>query len=238
MRGSALLPLLRDEQDLAALCGQAGSILRLPSGVIEKDHWVAQALRALQAAHPREFIFKGGTSLSKGFALIERFSEDIDILVRDDGTTAKKAKYDRLKAMSKAAAKAVVNSASSRLGGDNSGTYRIELLHYGRATEGPALMLPNIRLDIGVLGGVEPHGMRRIGTLLGEVLSAARNVDIAAFDDLIPFEVPVLHPGRTPVEKLLMVHTATTRSASDPQSLSPSSCVPPLLRHPLPARPR
>src|SRR5580704_7521849 len=51
---------------------------------IEKDFWVCWTLDALfnglQPGGPR-LLFKGGTSLSKGFGLIERFSEDIDITV-------------------------------------------------------------------------------------------------------------------------------------------------------------
>lgn len=47
---------------------------------IEKDWWVTLVLKALfsmpQAEH---FIFKGGTSLSKAWKIIERFSEDVDI---------------------------------------------------------------------------------------------------------------------------------------------------------------
>jgi hypothetical protein len=55
---------------------------------IEKDFWVCWTLDALfnglQAGGPR-LLFKGGTSLSKGYGLISRFSEDIDITVfRDD----------------------------------------------------------------------------------------------------------------------------------------------------------
>jgi hypothetical protein len=55
---------------------------------IEKDFWVCWTLDALfnglQPGGPR-LLFKGGTSLSKGFGLIERFSEDIDITVfRED----------------------------------------------------------------------------------------------------------------------------------------------------------
>src|SRR5277367_3103827 len=61
---------------------------------IEKDFWVCWTLDALfhrlPAGGPR-LLFKGGTSLSKGFGLISRFSEDIDVTVfRDDlnqGTT-------------------------------------------------------------------------------------------------------------------------------------------------------
>jgi hypothetical protein len=50
--------------------------------IIEKDFWVVWTLKHLFALSPRPpFIFKGGTSLSKAFALIERFSEDIDLIV-------------------------------------------------------------------------------------------------------------------------------------------------------------
>lgn len=52
------------------------------SAVVEKDFWVVWTLKhlyELQNAPP--FIFKGGTSLSKAFGLIERFSEDIDLII-------------------------------------------------------------------------------------------------------------------------------------------------------------
>lgn len=55
------------------------------AAIIEKDFWVCWTLRRLFAlqntqkeAHP-VFVFKGGTSLSKVFGLIQRFSEDIDL---------------------------------------------------------------------------------------------------------------------------------------------------------------
>jgi len=54
---------------------------KLRPAVIEKDYYVTEALRAItQAAGPR-VILKGGTSLSKGWNLIDRFSEDIDLFL-------------------------------------------------------------------------------------------------------------------------------------------------------------
>ena len=48
--------------------------------IIEKDWWVTMTLKALFETSCHEFLsFKGGTSLSKGWHLIERFSEDIDL---------------------------------------------------------------------------------------------------------------------------------------------------------------
>ncbi|MBX2894715.1 MAG: nucleotidyl transferase AbiEii/AbiGii toxin family protein [Cyclobacteriaceae bacterium] len=47
---------------------------------IEKDWWVTLTLRALfQSAYAKHLVFKGGTSLSKCWKLIARFSEDVDI---------------------------------------------------------------------------------------------------------------------------------------------------------------
>ncbi|MGD1213079.1 MAG: nucleotidyl transferase AbiEii/AbiGii toxin family protein [Candidatus Acidiferrales bacterium] len=66
----------------------AGRRLGAPEQNIEKDFWVSWTLDALfngaDAGDPR-LLFKGGTSLSKAFGLISRFSEDIDITIfRDD----------------------------------------------------------------------------------------------------------------------------------------------------------
>src|SRR5690606_11520618 len=47
---------------------------------VEKDWWVTLTLRALfQSAYAQHIVFKGGTSLSKCWKLISRFSEDVDI---------------------------------------------------------------------------------------------------------------------------------------------------------------
>lgn len=51
--------------------------------IVEKDFWVCFMLDYLfhKSPWPRSFIFKGGTSLSKAYHVIERFSEDIDLII-------------------------------------------------------------------------------------------------------------------------------------------------------------
>jgi hypothetical protein len=76
--------------------------LRTNEQNIEKDFWVCWTLDALfnqlEAGGPR-LLFKGGTSLSKGYGLIERFSEDIDITVfRED--IGQPATFEELEALS------------------------------------------------------------------------------------------------------------------------------------------
>ena len=75
----------RDRLDLfLATANRLGT----PIGNVEKDFWVCWTLNALYHERPEagpRLLFKGGTSLSKAYGLIERFSEDIDVTVfRDD----------------------------------------------------------------------------------------------------------------------------------------------------------
>lgn len=70
-----------DRRDIFVAAGQR---LGTAPQNVEKDFWVCWALDALfngPAASGPRFLFKGGTSLSKGFGLIDRFSEDIDVTV-------------------------------------------------------------------------------------------------------------------------------------------------------------
>lgn len=62
---------------------EAAARMGLSSIIIEKDFWVVWTLKRLfsHAEISSNLIFKGGTSLSKGFGLIHRFSEDIDLSI-------------------------------------------------------------------------------------------------------------------------------------------------------------
>jgi len=67
----------------AELFDIAAAKMKIPSGLIEKDFWVCYVLDVLfhKLAFKNGFSFKGGTCLSKAFGLIERFSEDIDLVM-------------------------------------------------------------------------------------------------------------------------------------------------------------
>ena len=71
---------VHDHEDFSALVDGAARDVGIDANLVEKDYWVTHTLWALQHAG-LELWFKGGTSLSKGFGLIQRFSEDIDVKV-------------------------------------------------------------------------------------------------------------------------------------------------------------
>ncbi|MHB2027375.1 MAG: nucleotidyl transferase AbiEii/AbiGii toxin family protein [Acidimicrobiales bacterium] len=77
-------PLLRvDANAFGALRDETAQITGLIPALIEKDYWVTEVLRAVVVplSGADLVVFKGGTSLSKPYNIIERFSEDIDLIV-------------------------------------------------------------------------------------------------------------------------------------------------------------
>jgi hypothetical protein len=73
-------------QEFADLVEIVAAERGLRRSIVEKDYWVTHALWALSVGR-FEVWLKGGTSLSKGFGLIERFSEDLDLKVEPGGVT-------------------------------------------------------------------------------------------------------------------------------------------------------
>lgn len=67
---------------------------QIPPALVEKDYYVTYVLKYLSKTVP-EMIFKGGTSLSKCYHLIERFSEDIDITVSSNPTNSNKQNFKK-----------------------------------------------------------------------------------------------------------------------------------------------
>nr|WP_253075330.1 nucleotidyl transferase AbiEii/AbiGii toxin family protein [Bradyrhizobium sp. 76] len=73
---------LLDGSERSALFGETGAARGVANTVIEKDFWVCWTLKRLFELQDEEaptLIFKGGTSLSKAFGAIRRFSEDLDL---------------------------------------------------------------------------------------------------------------------------------------------------------------
>ena len=71
--------LHHDKEAFAELISGAANELAIPTNVIEKDYYVTITLKALEEK-TKDLVFKGGTSLTKCYQLLDRFSEDIDLL--------------------------------------------------------------------------------------------------------------------------------------------------------------
>ena len=70
------------EEERLSLIMQTSGVMGISPLLIEKDFWVCWVLRHLFSLEIREdLVFKGGTSLSKAFGIIQKFSEDLDITI-------------------------------------------------------------------------------------------------------------------------------------------------------------
>ena len=70
--------------------------LEVSEVIVEKDYYVTMVLKSL-AGKVEDMVFKGGTSLTKCYQLLERFSEDIDISYTAESGTPGEARKKQLK---------------------------------------------------------------------------------------------------------------------------------------------
>lgn len=187
---------------------------------VEKDFWVSRTIDALFKGLPRQpkLFFKGGTSLSKGYGLIRRFSEDIDIVFsrnglllgpdRDpfvDGLSAKKRK-DRFEALTKICAQHVGGKMKARLATlmpscevqvSESDPTTLEL-RYPSLFPQDAYLRPFVKVECGARGALEPIEVRAIAPYIQDLLEMRL--------DLTTPKVTLIAAKRTFWEKALILH--------------------------------
>jgi hypothetical protein len=198
--------LYRDDDRFGGTLQAAAERRNVGFEIVEKDYWVSEALRVLADEFREDFVFKGGTSLSKCYRCIQRFSEDIDILVlkNDRGRGA----CERLmKDMVASVADALELAPHNRNRGRD---HHREYLDYTPLQPIEGAFKSSILLEMGTRGDDYPaHAALAVRPLVADDLEDAA-FDISSYADLTEFEVPVLHPGRTLVEKILMLHNTVT----------------------------
>lgn len=179
----------------------------LRPAIIEKDYYVTEALRVIASAAGDTVIFKGGTSLLKGWNLIQRFSEDIDIFLDPEAFTPKLGKngIDReLKRLRDAVgahpALTFVNEESQTIGGFGRNDRFAYTQRFGAAGE----VANRVLLEAGAASGREPTSAIELRSYLSGFLET-RGVSMDA-DDEGPFTMRLLHFRRTFVEKMFAIH--------------------------------
>lgn len=209
-------PFLHERSDFADLIRIVADERGLLPALVEKDYWIMHCLYGL-GAQGFSFELKGGTSLSKGFGIIQRFSEDIDIRI-DPGCApfevfiapnqTKKARhiesrrqfYDWL--AGNIHIEGIVGITRDHAFDDEkyrSGGIR---LHYDTAFDQPASLKEGILLEVG-FDDTLPNVPRTISSW---AFDRGAQADVAIADNRA-LDVPCYHPGYTFVEKLQTVST-------------------------------
>lgn len=179
----------------------------LRPAILEKDYYVTEALRIVAGAGD-QIIFKGGTSLAKGWNLIDRFSEDIDIFLDPrayDPPLGKRAIDRELKVLRDALAKhqafTFLKEESQTIGGLG----RNDRFSYTQRFGGAGEVANRVLVEAGTASGREPTTVIELRSYLAEFL-AAQGVSLGA-DDEGSFPMRLLHFRRTFVEKMFAIHS-------------------------------
>jgi hypothetical protein len=198
--------------------------------IVEKDFWVCWTLGRL-FAHPdlsRLLMFKGGTSLSKVFNLIERFSEDIDLILdwnvvagEDDPLAVRSAtKQEALNNTIEARAAEYIGSDLLTMirqvvdpicscDVDDDDDHAINVIY--EAAFSDEYLRPEVRLEIGPLAGWMPYDHYRIRPYAAEAFPQLfKQADCA---------VQAIRAERTFWEKATILHHEANRPESRPQPL-------------------
>lgn len=82
------LSMHSDNKRFSTLINLVSQHFNIAPAFVEKDYWITHTLRKLsQSENVENVVFKGGTSLSKGYRLIDRFSEDIDLAMINENVS-------------------------------------------------------------------------------------------------------------------------------------------------------
>lgn len=192
----------------------------LRPAIVEKDYYVTEALRFIADAAGDNIIFKGGTSLSKGWNLIQRFSEDIDIFLDPLAFTpplGKKAIDRELKKLRDIVAAhpalTFVSEESRTIGGFG----RSDRFAYLQRFGGPGEVTNRVLLEAGTASGREPTSTVELSSCLAQFLMDT-GATLGA-DDEGGFPMRLLHFRRTFVEKMFAIHSKVELFKRDSQPL-------------------
>lgn len=179
----------------------------LRPALIEKDYYVTEGLRIIASTAGDKVIFKGGTSLSKGWNLIRRFSEDVDIFLDPrafDPVLGRNGIDRQLKRLRDAVgahpALTFRKEDSQTIGGFG----RSDRFAFPQRFGGAGEVAGQVLVEAGAARGREPTATVELRSYLAEFL-AARHISLGA-DDETGFPMRLLHFRRTFVEKLFAIH--------------------------------
>ena len=207
--------------DKQAIFNEVSAQINLPSAAIEKDWWVVRTLELVfTSSIAPHTVFKGGTSLSKAWNLIDRFSEDIDLALDrrflgiekpdSEMTGSQVSKLRKLSAkfitekyfpelseLFKAAG-LKVEIKLGEIKTDDQDPLIIEI-YYDTLTDPIPYLKPRVLIDIGSRSLIEPFNERSFTSMVGEKYKGKAFAD----NNIV---IPSVNPQRTFLEKIFLLH--------------------------------
>ena len=208
-----------EERTRLNLFTHAGKQLRLVPAAIEKDWWVTLVLNMVFSTEFAEhLVFKGGTSLSKAWNIIERFSEDIDLVIDRnflgfEGDLSKTQVKKLRKASCSFISSAFVNAIAAKIEEfqipdvtlsvqnfkDSDTDPLVIELNYKSLTDDSPYLQPRVLIEVGARSLMEPNEEREIQSMVGSQFSDTDFADK-------PISISTVPPKRTFLEKVFLLH--------------------------------
>lgn len=171
---------------------------------VEKDYWITSVLKKLSlSANTDSIVFKGGTSLSKGYHLINRFSEDVDIAMINENLTGN-------------ALKTKIRSIEKEITDDLTEIIEPEITSKGSMFRKSVFQYPvvptnrlrsktpkRIIIEINSFANPYPYSKLTITSFIAEFLKNTDQGKAIEEYGLHPFLINVLEKSQTMVEKLV-----------------------------------
>jgi len=172
---------------------------------IEKDYWISLVLKRLsESKYVDSVVFKGGTSLSKGHKLINRFSEDIDVaVILTPDTSGNKVKTLIRTVEKEIAADLIekeVDGVTSKGSRFRKAVYKFPVVLKQKQK---AAISESIIVEINSFANPFPYHKFSIQSMIGEYLQSQNQDELVKKYDLGVFEVNVLDKEQTLIEKLV-----------------------------------
>lgn len=194
--------------------------LEIPEIYIEKDYWVCLILKRLSELDPdkkEKIVFKGGTSLSKAYKLIERFSEDIDLAVIADDLSAGQTKAF-IRSIEKALTNGIFDELSDHPQSSKGSSFRKTVHQYPRLTTGRfGDAVDVIILELNTFANPTPNVLISVSSYIYDFLVEEDAHDVIEEYFMDPFEINVLAVERTFCEKISAIARASYEGIPESQ---------------------
>jgi len=196
--------LHKNKKEFQELIQLVSDYYKISTTFVEKDYWITLVLNRLSnSKFSNCFVFKGGTSLSKGFQLIERFSEDIDIaMIKEE--------------LSGNAIKSKLRSIEKEISIDINEIFEPEITSKGSMFRKSVYQYPTIIvnrlnsnttnrliIEINSFANPYPYSKQVIKSFITQYLKETQQENIIIKYNLIPFELNVLDKSQTMIEKMV-----------------------------------
>lgn len=198
------MKLHNDKQLFSTLVTLAAKSMLMTPAFVEKDYWITLILYNLaNSPYVDSVVFKGGTSLSKGYRLINRFSEDIDIAMIEENLSGNALKT-KIRNIEKEITVGFTETVDPNITSKGS-MFRKSVFEYPSSISGTLIgnTTRRIIVEINSFANPYPYVKQQISSFITEFLLETNQQETIETYNLQGFSLNVLDKRRTMIEKLV-----------------------------------